>query len=105
MFKKIPFRAAELTEGQDLGVTVGMATAHCTIGLSMVHGRVGRATPKAVRIDNDKGQVWLPRRALVAGFTTPEMASPVFDLARWFHPDARQARTIQRMEEHSVLSA
>lgn len=98
--------AKDLQAGQEVSVILGVATAHCAIGVSSVHGCVSRVSEKAVQITEDNLSIWLPKKALVNGHI--HIASPStrrFDLAKWFYPEGYTARILRKMTSHSSLVA
>lgn len=99
------FKATDLQEADSISVLVGVATAHCAIATTMVSGRVGCVTEKAVRVDDHGASCWFPKKALIKGAVVEVTGHRRFDLAKWFHPDVAGARAISRMSHHSVLTA
>ena len=95
-----------MTIGEPTSIVVGVATAHCRIGMSALHGYVVGGSDKAVEIRfwDECGRlaqqtVWFSRRARVRGQSGSTGARPLVP------PDAQKACVIDRYSHHSVLSA
>jgi hypothetical protein len=87
-----------MTNGALISIFLGGATAPSAVAVSHLFGRVAEVRDRAVRLELDPEgggrpwTIWLPRKALVAR----KGGSGGYELARWFKPDARQARAIER---------
>lgn len=96
--------AAQIKVGDYVGIYLGGATAHCAVAVSHVFGEVTAETEKAVEITAKRGKCWLPRRALIAPTTPPEMGGS-YRLARWFKADGWCRRWMEMNVKHAVLAA
>lgn len=97
--------AGALDVGRIVLMTVGGATCPTGVFVQVMDARVAAVTEKAVRLEGPAGSVWLPRAAIQIDAEQPYPGETRCRLARWFRPDAYQARVFSRIEVGGVSNA
>lgn len=100
----------QFKEGSSIYISTGVATAHCTIGVSGVLGTILCVSEKAIQIqsytENDKAvKFWLPKKALKFKKYCNVTHTYNFDLAHWFKLSGWTSKAIEITQRHSVISA
>lgn len=94
-----------LNPGQQTSILLGSATAHCAVGVTMVHAVVDDVREKAVCLravkeDGNLGsRCWFPRKAL------RENKSGSLALWHWFKPGPDAREWLARYAQSSVIAA
>ena len=94
----VPAAMEDLFIGNYISIYLNGCASSSSVIVHMIHCEVEKTTLKAVKIRNDKGFLWIPKKALKTDKTTS------FKLAHWFKPDYEQNRTIERMSEFGAIS-
>ncbi len=68
------------TPGTQISINVGGAVGHGVVAVEFIHGEIEAETPKAIKVRNDGGFVWFPKKAIVPAGTD------WFKTASWFRP-------------------
>ena len=102
--QKIEFELA-----QNIAVRLGVATAHCAIGTTMINGRVESITDKAVSIRLDNNDVvWFPKSALVSrriDNTMTNCGNVMFcQTAKWFKATGANLYKINRASHSGFIA-
>lgn len=97
--KRLPVTKDTEWLGKEISILTDVATAHCTLATTHIHGKIDRETEKAVKVGNEKGFCWFPKSALKAEENLEGIRAevkPWFNLDKWHY---------RLQEEPSILSA
>jgi len=89
----------EFIEGQSISIFIGGAIAHSAIGTTFIHGSIDAITDKAIKVKNDNGSIWFPKKAIVKG------GEHYVKVAKWFKFDYKNRYTVERMSNVGGISA
>jgi len=94
--------------GDAINIQLGVATAHCAIGITAIQGTVTDVSAKGVQITaytrNDKPMTtWLPLRALIK--RSRQGGTIYTQLSPWFTPGTWQHRFMICCQTSSMISA
>ena len=85
--------------GQQISIFLGGAISHSAIGTTFIHGSIDVVTEKAIKVKNENGSIWFPKRAIVKG------GEHYVKLAKWFKFDYKSRYVVERMSNVGGISA
>lgn len=68
--------------GNDISIAIGGAVAHSAVYSEMIHAKIVAVTEKAVKVQNENGWAWFPKKAL------QPKGTDWYRLAKWFKPQS-----------------
>lgn len=102
----------KIEAGKEIVIRLGYATAHCAIGVTLVNGRIGTVSEKAVEVvtytpANDKRvSFWLPLKALKQYESKHDVTGAVWcELQKWFKPSGWTKTALEISCHSGMISA
>ncbi len=90
-------------EGRDICIFLGGAVAHSAVVVRCLHGHCDIETEKAIKLQLNKGYVWIPKKALVPAksiYQDPDS----YKLAKWFNFSKQQFLIVEKNQSISGVS-
>ena len=97
-------KSRDITVGDRVDIVVAVTTAPGVTVISSVCGQVIEQRPRAIKLSNGHQRVWLPRGALCKGTRDTATGHYHFQMAKWFEPTSDNARTLDRMTTHNMVT-
>ena len=86
--------------GQQISIFLGGSIAHSAIGVTFIHGSIDAITVNAIKVKNENGSIWFPKKSIVKG------GEHYVKLAKWFKFDYKRAGYIvEKMSNVGGISA
>lgn len=103
MLIPMPNESVKEFEGKEISILLGGAVAHSAVVVRMLHGHCDTETEKAIKLQLDKGFLWLPKKAL-AVIKSNYSTDVSYRLAKWFKFSRQQDIIVERNESISGQS-
>lgn len=99
----VPNDSAKEFEGQHISILLGGAVAHGAVVIRMLHGNCELETEKAIKLQLDKGFLWIPKKALVV-IKSSYSTDACYKLAKWFDFSRQQQTIVEKNQSISGQS-
>jgi hypothetical protein len=98
----------KMQTNEEVSIIIGVATAHCAIGVTSIHCTVSGETEKALKVSalTESGKevsAWFPRKAFVNEKLTKY--GKRVEIAKWFKANGWTARFMELSANSSFIAA